>query len=66
MSKEKIYNRRHFLNNAFMTFGAAELSMIGLTGQQFTNPNFEKTSVSTPGTNKSFDQLKQINAGVLA
>ena len=29
MSKESRYNRRQFLNNAFMAIGAAELSMMG-------------------------------------
>jgi len=65
MSKEITYNRRHFLNNAFMTFGAAELSMIGLGSKQFMNQNFAHTSMSKTGFNKSFEQLKQVDAGVL-
>ena len=65
MSKEIKYNRRHFLNNAFMTFGAAELSMIGLGSKQFMNQNFAHTSMSKTGFNKSFEQLKQVDAGVL-
>jgi len=65
MSKEIIYNRRHFLNNAFMSFGAAELWMLGLESKQFINQNFAHTSMSKPGINKSFDQIKQIDAGVL-
>jgi pimeloyl-ACP methyl ester carboxylesterase len=65
MSKEIIYNRRHFLNNAFMTFGAAELSMIGLESNHIINQNLTPTSMSKPGMNKSFEQLKQIDAGVL-
>ena len=65
MSKEIKYNRRHFLNNAFMTFGAAELSMMGLGSKQFMNQNFAHTSMSKTGFNKSFEQLKQVDAGVL-
>ena len=59
------YNRRHFLNNAFMTFGAAELSMMGLESKQFINQNLAHTSMNKTGINKSFDQLIQIDAGVL-
>ena len=29
MSKEKIYDRRNFLENAIMSLGAAELAMLG-------------------------------------
>ncbi len=65
MSNEIIYNRRHFLNNAFKTFCAVELSMLGLDSKQFINQNFAHTSMSNPGINKSFDQLKQIDAGLL-
>jgi pimeloyl-ACP methyl ester carboxylesterase len=66
MSQKIIYNRRHFLNNVFFTFGAAELSMIGLQSEQFINQDFVHTSMSKPGSHKSFDQLKQIDAGVLS
>ena len=65
MSKEIIYNRRHFLNDAFMTFGAAELSMMGFDSKQFFNQNFMPASMNKPGINNSFDQIKQINTGVL-
>ena len=57
MRKEITYNRRHFLNNAFITFGAAELSMIGLESKQFIDQNFAIPSVHKPGNNKSFDQF---------
>ncbi len=60
-----IYDRRRFLNNAFMTFGAAELSITGLQSKQFIDQNFADASMSKPGSNRSFDQIKQINAGVL-
>jgi pimeloyl-ACP methyl ester carboxylesterase len=65
MLKKIIYNRRHFLNNVFMTFGAAELSMMGLERKQFINQNLAHTLMSKTGINKPFDQLKQIDAGVL-
>ncbi len=60
-----IHNRRHFLNNAFFTLAAAKLSIMRLPGKQFFNQNFIHTSMSEPRSNKSFDQLKQIEAGVL-
>jgi len=47
MSKEIKYNRRNFLNNAFIAFGAAELSMLGLD-KQFTNQDFARTYMSNP------------------
>jgi len=39
MSKEMKYNRRQFLNNALMTFGVAELSIMGFQSNQFINQN---------------------------
>lgn len=45
-----------------MAFGAAKLSMIGAGNKQFINQTF---SPITSGINKSFDQVKQIEAGVL-
>jgi pimeloyl-ACP methyl ester carboxylesterase len=65
MSKKITYTRRQFLNNAFMIFGAAELSMIGLGSNQFINQNFANNSMSKHGRNNSFDQTKQIDAGLL-
>lgn len=65
MSKQILYDRRHFLNNAFSILGAAELSIIGLQNKQFSNQNFVHTSMSKTGSNASFDELKQIDAGVL-
>ncbi len=40
MPKKIAYNRRNFLNNAFMAFGAAKLSMIGAGNKQFINQTF--------------------------
>ena len=39
--------------------------MIGLESKQFANHDFAHTYINNPGLNKSFDQLKQIDAGVL-
>jgi len=64
MPKEKRYNRRDFLVKSLMTFGAAELAMIGLSNEDFVNQNFFDMSGKS-SLQRSFDQLKQINAGVL-
>lgn len=48
-----------------MTLGAAELAMIGLNSNQFSNQNVAHTSMSKTEINRSFDQIKQIDAGVL-
>ncbi len=65
MSKKIIYNRRQFLNNALMVFGAAELSLLGIGSSKFINQNFTNTRMNKSGNNKSFDQLKKIDAGLL-
>jgi pimeloyl-ACP methyl ester carboxylesterase len=57
MRKEIIYTRRHFLNNVALTLGVAEL----VTGLE----SFADESTYKPGLDKSFDQVKQIEAGVL-
>jgi pimeloyl-ACP methyl ester carboxylesterase len=48
-----------------MTFGVAELTMMGFASIPSDDQTSVHTSMSKPGSNKSFDQLKQINAGVL-
>jgi pimeloyl-ACP methyl ester carboxylesterase len=58
MQKQIIYTRRNFLNDMFMTLGAAELSIVGLE-------RFTPAPMSKPVINKAFDQLDQIDAGVL-
>src|SRR5436190_1320197 len=60
-----IYDRRHFLSNAFMTFGIAELAKMGFGSTQPDDQNSVNDLVRKPGISKSFDQLKQIDAGVL-
>ena len=64
MSKGKVYNRRDFLGNAMKTFGAAELAIIGINSGQLVN--HASSNILLPSnTKRSFDRLKQINAGVL-
>lgn len=63
MSTRMKYDRRSFLSDAFMTFGAAELTKMGLDAA-FTDPKTTNTPPGKPGNNKSFD-IKQINAGEL-
>ena len=65
MSKERNYNRRQFLNNAFMSVGAAELSMMGLGKAHFTDENKKEVMKTTYETRTSFDPLKQVDAGLL-
>ncbi|HEY5749760.1 MAG TPA: alpha/beta hydrolase [Chryseolinea sp.] len=65
MSKEVQYSRRHFLNNALMAFGVAEVAGMRTEGKPFNDQNLMHSAMSKPGINKSFDQIKQINAGVL-
>lgn len=65
MSQELKYDRRCFLGVAALTVASAELGLMDLANAQ--------TSIITPvgapavkrGTNKSFDAVKQIDAGVL-
>jgi pimeloyl-ACP methyl ester carboxylesterase len=65
MSKETKYTRRYFLGTAAMSFGAAELAMIGLGNAQFTNPTQTETINSNDETTTPFDPLKQVDAGLL-
>ena len=59
-----MYNRREFLNDAMMSFGAAALSLAGLTDEELQNQNVTNIS-SIMHTNNCFGPIKQINAGVL-
>ena len=65
MSTETTYNRRQFLNNAFVAFAAAQVAMPSADGKHFIDQNPAHISMSKQGINKSFNQIKQINAGVL-
>jgi pimeloyl-ACP methyl ester carboxylesterase len=61
MQEQKIFNRRNFLENVIMGFGATELAMIGFEREELglNNP------VAKSNINTSFGQLKQIDAGIL-
>src|SRR5262245_55928843 len=65
MSKQITYNRRHFLGNAFATFGAIELASIGIGVKQFSNRNSIKAMLNGGIMKATFNQMKQIDAGVL-
>jgi len=54
------HDRRGFLRNALLSLAAAELATIGATRAQSPQINPIR-----PGTNTSFNSLKQIDAGVL-
>ncbi len=58
------YGRRIFLENVFMTLGVAELAMIGCLSEQVIQSQ-TNISMTKPTTNISFDEVKQIHAGVL-
>jgi pimeloyl-ACP methyl ester carboxylesterase len=62
MLHAKTNSRRSFLLCAFVAIGAAELLKTGLSAWNI-NPNVD--ALSNAGAKRSFDQLKQINAGVL-
>jgi len=60
-----IHNRRHFLNNAVFTLAALKLSFTRLPGKQFFTQKFIHTSMSEPGSDRTFELIRQIDAGVL-
>jgi pimeloyl-ACP methyl ester carboxylesterase len=60
-----VYDRRRFLSNALMTFGIAELTKMGVGSTLPDDQNFVNDLINQHGMSKSFDQLKQIDAGVL-
>src|SRR4051812_11265983 len=65
MSKEIKFTRRSFLNMTAMSWGAAELAMIGLGKAQFTNENKKEVMKTEFETLASFGPLKQIDTGLL-
>ena len=65
MSTESKFGRRRFLGDALMTLGSAELIMIRFEKGHFTNQNFSTAMASKPEMNTSFEQVKQIDAGLL-
>jgi pimeloyl-ACP methyl ester carboxylesterase len=58
-------SRRGFLGTAAMTLAAAQLGMIGSAHAQSSSGKLANLPTIKPGTNTSFAELKQINAGVL-
>src|ERR687897_1059858 len=65
MFKEITCDRRRFLGTATMTFSATQLGMIGCADAQANKTDPADATTIEPGTNTSFDSLKQIDAGVL-
>jgi pimeloyl-ACP methyl ester carboxylesterase len=65
LSEATKLNRRRFLGTAATTIAAAELGMIGSLEAQSSDAKPANVPQIKPGTNASFDPLKQINAGLL-
>ena len=65
MSKELKYGRRNFLVNSAKSFVAAEFAMIGLANAPTGKINASNNLGSKNDANRSFNEIKQINAGVL-
>ena len=66
MSSAKInLHRRHFLGTAAMTLAVAQFGITGCENAQASMTQPADQPTMKPGTNTSFGQLKQINAGVL-
>jgi pimeloyl-ACP methyl ester carboxylesterase len=65
MSTEIKFDRRHFLSNAAITIATADLAMIGFTGASHGNKKPETLPVITGTVKKTFDTIRQVDAGVL-
>lgn len=65
MSGQIKYDRRRFLSAAAMTIAASELAMIGFTNAKPGRINSNSVSTTMHRSNKSFETIKQIDAGVL-
>jgi pimeloyl-ACP methyl ester carboxylesterase len=65
MSEEIKHNRRRFLGTAAMTFAAAQFGMFRSAEAQSRKAEPADVPPIKPGTNTSFDPLKQIDAGLL-
>jgi pimeloyl-ACP methyl ester carboxylesterase len=59
------YDRRNFLSNAVMAVGGSELAILGLTNSFFTDNNKRQATSNNYDDRKSFDSIKQIDAGLL-
>src|SRR4051812_48118594 len=66
MSEEINRDRRRFLGTAAMTIAAAQLGMSGSAKAQSSEMKPAGSITINPGTNRSFDSLKQIDAGLLS
>jgi len=62
--KETKYSRRRFLSGAAMSLGATELAMLGLMNTSFIDNN-DKKNMSNSYKENPFDNIKQVNAGLL-
>jgi pimeloyl-ACP methyl ester carboxylesterase len=65
MSEQINHHRRRFLGTTAMTIAAAELGMIRSADAQAGKTKPADLPAIKPGTDTSFDALKQIDAGVL-
>ena len=65
MSEEVNHDRRRFLATAIVTIASGELGIIGSSAAQSSKAKSASVPAIKPGTNTSFDSLKQIDAGVL-
>lgn len=65
MSGQTKYDRRRFLGAAAMTIAASELAMIGFANAKPGRINSNDVSTTKHRSNKSFETIKQIDAGVL-
>ena len=66
MSEQRKYDRRRFLGAAAMTLAASELAMIGFAKAQPKRINPDDMTAITHRSTKSFETIKQIDAGVLS
>lgn len=65
MSGQTKYDRRRFLGAAAMTIAASELAMIGFANAKPGRINSNDVTTTKHRSNKSFETIKQIDAGVL-
>ena len=65
MSEGIKYDRRRFFVAVAMSIAAAQLGIFGSAAAQSGKAKPADLAAMTPGTNKSFGSLKQIDAGVL-
>ena len=64
-SEQNNITRRRFLGVAAMSIAASPFAMSGCANVHSNHPNQEDMPATRPGTNTSFESLKQIDAGLL-